>query len=121
MEKRLVIAFLLSIAVVFAFQKLFSPPPPVQDSATVVQSPSTSATPTAPPAEKVPAEKTETPALPAIRDVKAEKLEDFDFPTPLYTATISNIGGVLKSYHLRAYSDGEGRPLELINHEYSNK
>jgi YidC/Oxa1 family membrane protein insertase len=45
----------------------------------------------------------------------AEKPEEFVFSTPLYTATISNIGGVLKSYKLMAYTDGEGRPLELIN------
>jgi YidC/Oxa1 family membrane protein insertase len=35
--------------------------------------------------------------------------------TPLYTATLSNLGGVLTSYKLKAYSDGEGKPLELIN------
>src|SRR5262249_31709576 len=52
---------------------------------------------------------------PVTGKVVAEKSEEFVFDTPLYIATISNVGGVLKSYKLKAYSDGEGHPLELIN------
>jgi YidC/Oxa1 family membrane protein insertase len=48
------------------------------------------------------------------QESRAEKAEDFVIETPLYTATISNVGGVLKSYRLKGYTDGEGQPLELI-------
>jgi len=41
--------------------------------------------------------------------------------TPLYTATISNLGGVLKSYKLKEYKDGESHPLELINETAGTK
>ena len=35
--------------------------------------------------------------------------------TPLYIATFSNVGGVLRSIKLKMYTDGEGHPLELID------
>ena len=35
--------------------------------------------------------------------------------TPLYIATFSNVGGVLRSCKLKNYTDGEGHPLELID------
>jgi len=40
---------------------------------------------------------------------------------PLYIATISNTGGVLKSYKLKSYSDGQGNPLELIDQSSGSK
>src|SRR2546427_2583766 len=119
MEKRVILAFVLSVAVLYAFRALYSPPPPAE-SETSVQT-----TPAGPPnngsrSSSPPAEKPE--AVPAASgEVHAEKPEDFEIDTPLYTAILSNIGGVLTSYKLKAYPDAEGQPLELIDQTASAK
>ena len=113
MEKRVILAFVLSFAVLYAFRSLYSPPPPAE-SETSVQTPSAVPTTNGSSGSNAPAEKTE-PLSATVGDVRAEKPEDFEIDTPLYTAIFSNIGGVLKSYKLKAYSDGEGHPLELID------
>src|SRR5215470_4796976 len=116
MEKRVIIAFVLSFAILYAFRALYSPPPtPPGQPAETRQSTETapagretaSAQPLIQPAEQVPTTAPEA--------AQAEKAEEIPIDTPLYTATISNVGGVLKSYRLKKYTDGEGRPLELIN------
>src|SRR5262249_8425231 len=114
-EKRVILAFALSIVVMYVFGLLYRstgpPSPPVSDAQTQASTPSatTSAISNIPPAEQV--------AAPTAvgEDAVAEKPEEFVFETPLYIATISNVGGVLKSYKLKSFSDGEGQPLELIN------
>src|SRR5262249_8618063 len=55
------------------------------------------------------------------QDIRAEKSEELLFNTSLYTATFSNVGGVLKSFKLKNYTDGQGNPLELINQEVGGK
>ncbi len=113
MEKRVILAFVLSFAVLYAFRALYSPSPPAE-SETSVQTTSTVPTTNGSRGSNPPAEKTE--ALSAtVGDVRAEKAEDVEIDTPLYTAIFSNIGGVLTSYKLKAYSDAEGHPLELID------
>src|SRR6266571_635653 len=108
MEKRVILAFALSIIVMYAFSVL-RPQTPVQQPAANVATPA--------PETPKSVEKSEAPVPKPLEaapsnEVKAEKAEDFVFNTPLYTATVSNAGGVLKSFKLKAYSDGEGRPLE---------
>jgi YidC/Oxa1 family membrane protein insertase len=126
MEKRVILAFILSFAVLYGFQALFSPPapPPGSDVPPPVQNPDVPApAPTSPPASNTAS--SITPARPATpppaEDVRAEKPEEFTFESPLYTATVSNVGGVLKSYTLKAYTGGEGKPLELINPDVAAK
>ena len=114
MEKRVIIAFVLSIAVMYLFTTLYTPRKPL-DPASAVETTTTPA-----PANPIPtlpsgaAEKAE-PAPPPEQESRAAKAEDFVIETPLYTASVSNVGGVLKSYRLKAYSDAEGHPLELID------
>src|SRR5438093_9113076 len=113
MEKRVILAFILSFAVLYAFRAVYSPPPPAE-SETSVQTlpagPSNNGSPnSSPPTEKL------EPLPAAAGAVRAEKPEDFEIDTPLYTALFSNIGGVLRSCKLKAYSDGEGFALELID------
>ena len=50
-----------------------------------------------------------------VGTVRAEQAEDFEIVTPLYTAVFSNLGGVLRSFKLKVYSDADGHPLELID------
>jgi len=115
MEKRIILAFILSFGVLYAFRAFFVPSEPA---------PSASATTTAPvsaPAtgQEVPKTielpKADPSAAAPVSDIQSDKTDNIVVDTPLYTATVSNVGGVLKSYKLKAYSDGKGQPLELIN------
>jgi YidC/Oxa1 family membrane protein insertase len=124
MEKRVIIAFILSFAVLYGFQALFSPPPQQQpaDSPAAVQNTPAPA-PAQAPANSVspvqPSPATATPAVP-VEEIRGEEPEEFVFDSPLYTATLSNIGGALKSFKLKAYGD-ERSPLELINETIASK
>jgi YidC/Oxa1 family membrane protein insertase len=117
MEKRVILAFVLSFAVLYAFRALYTPPP------AAVPEPSTSSP--APPASNTPAEAafrtSEVPSAVPIGDVRGEKPEELVFETPLYSATFSNVGAVLKSFKLKQYTGEEGHPLELINQEAGSK
>src|SRR5262245_15957900 len=117
MEKRIIIAFILSFGILYAFRAFYAPPEPVP-------SPGGSASATAPANAPAPSpeppktvETNQAPLQPSapVGDIQSDKAQDTIVDTPLYTATISNAGAVLTSYKLKAYSDGEGRPLELIN------
>jgi YidC/Oxa1 family membrane protein insertase len=114
MEKRVILAFVLSFAVVYAFTALYSPRKPTPPAAS--EPPSAPPPVTAPfPAPPIPAEKAQPAISEGPGDVRADKAEDFVLETPLYTAVVSNTGGVLRSFKLKMYTDGEGRPLELID------
>jgi YidC/Oxa1 family membrane protein insertase len=115
MEKRIIVAFILSFAVLYGFRWMFPPPeqPAVETSAPAQAGPASpaAATPQAP----VPTPATTPAPETAAGDIQAETAENLVVDTPLYTATVSNTGGALTSYTLKAYTDGEGRPLQLIN------
>jgi YidC/Oxa1 family membrane protein insertase len=114
MEKRVILAFVLSIAVMYAYTVLFSPRKPPETAAqTQTEIPAPVNPGAKPPATVVP--KAEAAGNTTEADTQAEKAEDYFLDTPLYTATISNVGGVLKSFKLKAYKDAEGHPLELID------
>src|SRR5262245_47328090 len=123
MEKRVILAFVLSFVVLYAFRALYSPPPPAEPPASV-QLP----VPTPPEGNNtVPAEvavkgkQASQSAAERPEEIKAESREELQFETPLYIATVSNVGGVLKSFKLKQYLDGEGHPVELINQESGEK
>ena len=106
MEKRILIAFLLSFAVLYAFRFVFPPPTPDRPGAeSTAPAPAAVTTPTLPPEpEVVPQE-----------SLQAEAAEDAVVDTAMYRAVVSNAGGVLKSFRLKDYLDGEKKPLELID------
>ena len=108
MEKRILIAFLLSIAVLYGTRFLLPPPPPVNK----------------PPAEETKAPAPEAIPVPAVSPVassgkviEGESEKDISVETPHYQAVVSNVGGVLKNFRLTdpKYHDREGRPTELID------
>ena len=124
MEKRVILAFVLSFAVLYAFRALYSPPPASEPAPTEQSTPAVPANKPSPaPLPNQPEQKTGAPASastpattpPPAQDLHAEKSEDFVMETPLYVATFSNVGGVLRSIKLKMYTDGEGHPLELID------
>jgi YidC/Oxa1 family membrane protein insertase len=119
MEKRVIIAFVLSFAVLYAFRAYFQPPSTGERQQTTTE---TATPPPAVPAALAPAvaEKSSEPAAPA-ENVHAEKTEELTVDSPLYTAVISNVGAVLRSFSLKDFKDGEGHPLELINQTAGGK
>jgi YidC/Oxa1 family membrane protein insertase len=115
MEKRVILAFVLSIAVMYAFTTLYTPRKAPEASAGV-QIPATApATQNPTPANSDSVAEKQPPTSAVEQESRADKAEEFVLDTPLYTATMSNVGGVLKSYRLKEYTDAEGRPLELID------
>ena len=124
MEKRVIFAFVLSFIVLYAFRALYSPPasveaPPAQ-ATTATTPPNGSAAPTRP-SSPAAATESETPIVESTGDIKGDKSQELVLETPLYLATVANTGGVLKSFKLKEYLDGEGKPVELINQEAGNK
>jgi YidC/Oxa1 family membrane protein insertase len=119
MEKRVIIAFVLSFAVLYAFRAYFQPPSTGErQQTTETQSITPQPVPAAPASPVV--EKSSEAAVPA-ENLQAEKTEELTVATPLYTAVISNVGAVLRSVSLKDFKDGEGHPVELINQTAGGK
>jgi YidC/Oxa1 family membrane protein insertase len=120
MEKRVIIAFVLCFIVLYVFSALNTPPPSSGPPAIVesTENPPESTNPVVVPSQ-TPSEK-ETNEAP-LQEIRAEKEEESVFDTPLYTATFSNVGGVLKSFKLKGYSDGTENSVEVINQEVGTK
>jgi YidC/Oxa1 family membrane protein insertase len=126
MEKRIILAFVLSFIALYAFRALFLPPAPSEPPATAPTPASATQPPTAgASSEKAPgpkaAPKHETEEVAPVTESVAENVEDVTLDTSLYSAIFSNQGASLKSFRLKQYSDGSGNPLELINQEASSK
>jgi YidC/Oxa1 family membrane protein insertase len=117
MEKRIIIAFILSFGVLYAFRAFYAPSETAKTPNTAASVPVTATPPNAEEPKSPEPTPTPTPAVtesPAT-EIQSDKIENVTVDTPLYTAVITNVGAVLKSYKLKAYSDGKGQPLELIN------
>ncbi len=120
MEKRLLLAAGLSVAVLILWEVL-GPKPPLSKAA----SPATSAqtAPAPPPPATSAAVSAENPApapasAPAPAEVPAVSAgaeERVVVDRPLYRAVLSNRGAVLISYVLKKYDDDQGQPLEMIH------
>jgi YidC/Oxa1 family membrane protein insertase len=121
MEKRVIIAFVLSIAVVWGFQTLFRPSPPASPAPVTTQQEPAAPTQTADVPKPVESAPPSEEPLAAATDIAATGSEEAVIDTPLYAATISNVGGVLKSYKLKTYTDATGNPIELINQPTAEK
>ena len=122
MEKRVLLAVILSFVVLYAFQALFPPPKPAPKPAAAARassaaSPATPAvtTPAAPapaggqPAAAVPEQVRAAAPLvadPAERDIVVENRS--------VRAVFTTRGGVLKSWRLKKYQDTAREPLELV-------
>jgi YidC/Oxa1 family membrane protein insertase len=126
MEKRMMLAILLSIAVLIGYQYYMTPVPPpgVQQAGTdnaKAPAPATPSAQSAPPAENAPApppaavEPVATAGALAPRSRAPERT--IEVRTPLYVATIDTAGGGVTSFRLDRYNDVPGpggRPLDII-------
>jgi YidC/Oxa1 family membrane protein insertase len=113
MDKRSILAIILSILVVFIFQTFFIKPPPPKEQETVsTQAP---ATKPAPPQKEAsaPEPRALLKARPAAApEVIAEK--EITVDTRLYTAVFTTKGGALKSFKLKHYNKTTAKDSELV-------
>ena len=125
MERRVLLAIVLSFLVIYLYQALLVKPVPKPGPASQSQaqsSPSSSGTTTPPPApvEASTPQAAPTPASSAApvladtveRDVRVENAE--------VIATFTNRGGRLKSWRLKHFADEKGEPVELVSHEFGD-
>jgi YidC/Oxa1 family membrane protein insertase len=116
--KRLVIAFALSAAILigwaFVQEKYFPAPKPAPRPALPTAAATTATTATtataAAPAPPVPA-----PAL-KVEPLRAASEGEVRVDKSFYTARLSNRGGDLVSLVLTKFTDGAGKPLDLVPH-----
>ncbi|HEX6975235.1 MAG TPA: membrane protein insertase YidC, partial [Vicinamibacterales bacterium] len=116
MEKRVLLAVVLSFVVLYGYQALYPPPKPVeqQQTATPAKAPGTEpAAPAGATAEAVPPPPSGTNA-PAPPLVAAEAEQDIVFENADVRAVFTTRGGALKSWELKKYQGTGGKPLELI-------
>jgi YidC/Oxa1 family membrane protein insertase len=122
MEKRLILAIVLSVLVLIGFQLLFVKPKPQSETPPVtVPAPVTKQeAPQGQPAGQLPPakEETKTPAqaipAPDLKPVGAQAEEEVLVETSLYNAVWTNKGGVLKSWKLRKHTNDKKEALELV-------
>ena len=124
MEKRVIIAVVLSFLVLYAYQALFAPPPPkpkatqtelakgsaatdAAQSAAPVGGPAGAAAPAA--VSPAPA-----PAQPVAIEVADTTEHDVVIETDILRAVFTNRGATLKSWRLNHYLDKAGNPVDLV-------
>lgn len=116
MEKRLLVAIVLSFLVLLLYQLLFVkkrpqpevPPEPVREEKVVKREAAL------PPSEILPKKKIIQEEK-AIQPVSGETEKQILIETSLYQAVLSNRGGVLKSWKLKEHKDEENNDLELVS------
>ncbi|MGH9627095.1 MAG: membrane protein insertase YidC, partial [Bryobacteraceae bacterium] len=119
MEQRLLLAFILMGAVLFATQYFYKPSEPQ----TLKQEPPKPEQQAVKPAPPTPQGKVEQSAeqpeqsaeQPATSQLAAAEEQKFTIETNLYKIVLSNRGAVLESWILKKYQDAAGKPLELVN------
>jgi len=126
MEKRVIIAVVLSFVVLYVYQAMFAPPPPAQKPrAAQTELTKGSAAPgagqsakpggapgaAAAPAAVSPAVASGQPAAVEVADTDAR---DIVIETDALHAVFSNRGAALKSWRLNRYRDRGGNPVDLV-------
>jgi YidC/Oxa1 family membrane protein insertase len=101
MEKRVIVAFVLSILVLLAWSLLFAPKPPQapqKEEVTRVEKEKAVPQPVEPPIAKAP-----TPPEEVAKSLPAVKEKEIIVETPLYKAIFTNTGPTIKSFKLKKY------------------
>ena len=119
MEKRVILAIVLSFLVMVLWQMVFMREKPQAEAPIQAEMPAPAVEPALPPAvAETPPEagQEETPlvAAPSYEEAKAEAETQVVIETSLYRAVWSNRGASLRSWKLREHLDGQGEGLELV-------
>lgn len=111
MEKRLLLAIVLSFGVLFLYQLVFKPPQqPVSEPVVEIEK-----APEQKPAPELQVKPPEASTEQEFQAAEAETEEDVVVDTPLYRAVWNNRGAQLKSWQLKEYKDDKQENLELIS------
>jgi YidC/Oxa1 family membrane protein insertase len=115
-ERRALLAFVLSIVVLFVWSRFYKPPapPPAQTQSQQTQHPSDAAIPPTPSSAAGAVTASPTQAVGAKAATKEETLV---VESALYRVEFSNLGGVVRSWQLKKYRDDQKPPhmLDLVN------
>ena len=124
MQRQFILAIVLSFVVIYGWQAMFPPAkktPPVQQAAQqVTKDPSGGQAPGAQQALAADAAADATAKVEAAPLVAASAEQDVPVENAFVKAIFNTRGGVLKSWRLKNYRDGEGAPLELIPQNVPN-
>ncbi|HEY6362970.1 MAG TPA: membrane protein insertase YidC [Vicinamibacterales bacterium] len=114
MERRVLIAVVLSFLVLYAYQALFVPPPPPSQRVQQVNP----AEPPPPPAVSPNSAPASTPSVPDVPQPEALTSEPTERQIVVETSSVqavfSNRGGRVVQWRLKEYRDGNGQPLDLV-------
>src|SRR5882672_314224 len=121
MERRVVIAVILTFLVLYAYQSLFVPPTPPQSTAAKPATANAEQTPESSPPGS-PSESSggqaAAPVIPETPQPKALVSEPSEREITVDTATVqavlTNRGGRLVHWRLKEYRDREGHPVDLV-------
>src|SRR5436189_944520 len=118
MEKRVLLAVVLSFIVLYGYQAMFPPPKPTPAAAGQPSSVAQAAP--GPPVQPQPLEAS-TPSVPAVPSAAATVADvaerDIVVENQSVRAIFTTRGGALKSWRLKKYQDAAHQPLELIPHD----
>ena len=114
MEKNMILAIALSMAVLVGYSFLFPPAQPVKPAPAAKGQAAPSAPGVGAPAATPATASAQTPFAAAVAPVGLVPEKEIKVETDLYSAVVSTKGGVIKSWKLKKYSDAEGMPLELV-------
>jgi YidC/Oxa1 family membrane protein insertase len=127
MEKRVLLAVVLSFVVLYGYQAMFPPPKPAGTSGPGATAPAgpNGAQPSAATAPATPAPSSASGAQPAASPavveqptstplVAAPAERDITFENESVRAVFTTRGGALKSWRLKKYQDAARQPLELV-------
>ncbi len=119
MEKRMILAIVLSIVILLAYQKMFGPgpadrPPPAKQQEAAGTAAGDNAAGTPAPAPRAVAR---PPSPGGLAPARVHSQRWITVRTPLYTATLTTAGGGIQSFTLNRYNEHpgpQGKPLDII-------
>jgi YidC/Oxa1 family membrane protein insertase len=115
MERRLLLAILLTFLVLLGYQWLLPKPPPLPAQSAGASATAPGAGPTNSPAGPGAAPVAAVPDLPPVQTVLADSAEKtVALDNGLVHAVFSNRGGTLTSWQLAKYHDNAGHPVDLV-------
>ena len=116
MERRLLLAIVLTFVVLTAYQWMVpGVSPPAAPPATAPAGPSASVPTEAPAQGAAPAQAPATPPAPSVETVRADTIErSYTVDNGVVRATFSNRGATLSSWQLASYEGPDGKPVDLV-------
>lgn len=117
MERRVLIALLLSFVVLYGYQQFYPSKPPAKAPTAAIQTAATGAASATAPDGTAAAGAT-VAAAPAL--VGESSARDITIETPHVSAVFTNRGARLKSWALKDYRDRNGDPLELVDASFGD-